>query len=257
MKNAIVPLLALLTIGAPLFGEVIDLQPYWDSSLVLRNPDKGWYHHYYDNGIDNEPPVLIYTINGDGWRQEQEWPLARQQVQTLYLDEGGKLAHEPANSGWDDYRVVLDHDRRFGSNQSSRWTAIFGNLFPRGEPDMTEQDKNSLVYDTALLSLDTEVTGHPIVRLWVSSTASDGDFYAYLEDVDENGRSLMVTEGQLRSGWSDLQDPNDITDTGIVDIWQDGQDIMVKKHVDTKRCDIPDEIEGVGGYEESVGGIEA
>ena len=44
---------------------------------------------------------------------------------------------------------------------------------------------------------------------------------------------------------------------GVVDIWQDGWDIMVKKHVDTKRCDIPDEIEGVGGYEESVGRIEA
>ncbi len=44
---------------------------------------------------------------------------------------------------------------------------------------------------------------------------------------------------------------------GVVDIWQDGRDIMVKKHVDTKRCDIPDEIEGAGGYEESVGRIEA
>ena len=43
----------------------------------------------------------------------------------------------------------------------------------------------------------------------------------------------------------------------VVDIWQDGLDIMVKKHVDTKRCDIPDEIEGTGGYEESVGRIEA
>ena len=30
-----------------------------------------------DNGIDREPPVLIYNMMGDGWRQEQEWPLAR------------------------------------------------------------------------------------------------------------------------------------------------------------------------------------
>jgi hypothetical protein len=52
MKNAIVMLLALLTTGTPLFGEVIDLRRFWDSSLILRNPDKGWYHHYYDNGID-------------------------------------------------------------------------------------------------------------------------------------------------------------------------------------------------------------
>ena len=26
-----------------------DLTPLWDSTTVLRNPDKGWYHHYIDN----------------------------------------------------------------------------------------------------------------------------------------------------------------------------------------------------------------
>jgi Domain of unknown function (DUF4832)/Beta-galactosidase len=29
----------------------IDLAPYTDSVTVLENPHKGWYHHYYDNGI--------------------------------------------------------------------------------------------------------------------------------------------------------------------------------------------------------------
>jgi hypothetical protein len=28
-----------------------DLQPFWDMNTPLANPDKGWYHHYYDNGI--------------------------------------------------------------------------------------------------------------------------------------------------------------------------------------------------------------
>jgi len=30
----------------------VDLQPQWDESLPLANPDKGWYHHYFDNSID-------------------------------------------------------------------------------------------------------------------------------------------------------------------------------------------------------------
>jgi hypothetical protein len=29
----------------------IDLRPLWDDRRVLRNPHKGWYHHYYDNGL--------------------------------------------------------------------------------------------------------------------------------------------------------------------------------------------------------------
>ncbi len=30
--------------------KVTDLRPLWDTERVLRNPFKGWYHHYYDNG---------------------------------------------------------------------------------------------------------------------------------------------------------------------------------------------------------------
>jgi len=29
----------------------IDLAGMWDSEKVLKNPHKGWYHHYYDNGL--------------------------------------------------------------------------------------------------------------------------------------------------------------------------------------------------------------
>jgi len=32
-------------------GADFDLTAYWDSITVLKNPDKGWYHHYFDNGI--------------------------------------------------------------------------------------------------------------------------------------------------------------------------------------------------------------
>jgi hypothetical protein len=29
----------------------IDLTTQWDTETVLKNPHKGWYHHYFDNGI--------------------------------------------------------------------------------------------------------------------------------------------------------------------------------------------------------------
>ena len=37
-----------------------------------------------------------------------------------------------------------------------------------------------------------------------SSTADYGDFFVYLEDVDENGTAVLVTEGQLRAGFANL-----------------------------------------------------
>lgn len=46
--------------------------------------------------------------------------------------------------------------------------------------------------------------------------------------------------------------------SGIIDIWQDGQDIMVIKHeTDTERCGVFGEIEDADRVEGPVGGIEA
>jgi glycosyl hydrolase family 42 (putative beta-galactosidase)/uncharacterized protein DUF4832 len=41
-------------------AKVTDLRPLWDTERVLRNPYKGWYHHYYDNGTRN------YRLSSDG-----------------------------------------------------------------------------------------------------------------------------------------------------------------------------------------------
>jgi len=43
-----------------------------------------------------------------------------------------------------------------------------------------------------------EVTGHPLVTLFVSSSACDGNLFVYLEDVDKAGKVRYVTEGELR-----------------------------------------------------------
>ena len=65
--------------------------------------------------------------------------------------------------------------------------------------DRRKADAKLLVYTSAPLERDTEVTGHPSVTLFVSSTAPDGQFFVYLEDVDEHGRVLAITDGQLRA----------------------------------------------------------
>ena len=43
------------------------------------------------------------------------------------------------------------------------------------------------------------ITGNPIVSLLLTSTHTDGAFFVYLEDVDENGKVTYLTEGELRA----------------------------------------------------------
>ena len=76
---------------------------------------------------------------------------------------------------------------------------------PREYGDRAELDKKNLTYTTPPLQQDLEVTGHPVVHLFVSSTATDGAFFVYLEDIDENGVVNYITEGELKASLRKLE----------------------------------------------------
>ena len=65
-------------------------------------------------------------------------------------------------------------------------------------PDRADEDKKLLVYSSAPLETDLEITGSPMLTLEMSSTTSDGAIHAYLEDVSPEGRVTYVDEGILR-----------------------------------------------------------
>jgi hypothetical protein len=99
-------------------------------------------------------------------------------------------------SGADPYTV----DWEASSGDYNRWwemsaleykTVVYG--------DRAVADRRLLTYTSSPLAEDTEITGYPVVTLYVTSTESDGAFYVYLEDVDESGRVTYATEGQLRA----------------------------------------------------------
>jgi putative CocE/NonD family hydrolase len=50
-----------------------------------------------------------------------------------------------------------------------------------------------------VLEYDTEITGVPVVTLNLLSTADDGAFFTYLEDVAPDGKVTYITEGELRA----------------------------------------------------------
>jgi len=70
--------------------------------------------------------------------------------------------------------------------------------WPVNYPDRAQTDQKLLVYDSPPLERDLEVTGHPVATLYLTTTADDGLFIAYLEDVGEDGSVTYVTEGVLR-----------------------------------------------------------
>jgi putative CocE/NonD family hydrolase len=83
------------------------------------------------------------------------------------------------------------------SGKQNIWATGFGG----GDvvyPDRAEEDKKLLVYDSAPLETDLEITGSPVLTMEMSSTTRDGALHAYLEDVSPEGRVTYVDEGILR-----------------------------------------------------------
>jgi putative CocE/NonD family hydrolase len=167
-----------------------------------------YYLKDIDNGIGDEPPVWYYVMGApanDAWRTSERWPLPDEQRTRFYFRGGPSGSIQSANDGLllpdaptavsasDAYTV--DYTTSMG--RSTRWHNGHGGDFFYG--DMADQGERSLTYTTPPLDAAIEVTGHPTVSLWITSSADDGDFFAYLEEVDEDGYVHYITEGVLRA----------------------------------------------------------
>jgi hypothetical protein len=163
-----------------------------------------WCLKGQDNGIEQEPPVKIYVMN-KGWRTESEWPLARQELRSFHLDQNHGLASASGEAGKDAYNVDFNHQSDYGSNRMNRWVLIEA---PDTVMLRTEHDHQTLVYETPALTQDMEVTGHPMIHLWIGANQDDADIFIYLSDVSPDGEAYYVTEGQLRASFHELSDPS-------------------------------------------------
>ncbi len=193
---------------------------------LLRAEHLRWFDYTLkalNNGIDKEMPVHYQLQNarsGDGWRFALTFPLPDQRITPFYLGEGPANAAGSSNDGrlvprapggvlaFDTYREVFD-------------IAAFGGAYNRlkrsWDGDMAiDVDRRGLTYTTSPLAQDMEVTGFPVVHIWLSADAADTDLVVYLEDVSAEGRSHFVTDGAARAShrrveerapWTELKIP--------------------------------------------------
>jgi predicted acyl esterase len=140
-----------------------------------------------DNGIMDEAPVYYYTYNapkGKEWSSSKSWPLQEEKRVKYYLGEGGTIDTKKPETKDSKSKTKVNFDLR------------------------SEIKDGLLIYETAPLSEDVCMTGHPELNLWVSSTTSDGDFIAVIKDVASDGTvtSYNVT-GQIRGSMRKVADP--------------------------------------------------
>jgi uncharacterized protein len=168
-----------------------------------------WFDYWLkgtNNGVGDEPPVTLFVMGKNEWRQEREFPLSRTQYRKMYLTSNGhansgagdgRLSWEPArNSATDQY----DYDPAkpvpsTGGNNCCGTPTLSG---PRDQRPI-EKREDILVYTSEPLTRELEVTGPVKVALFAASSAPDTDFVAKLIDVFPDGRAINMCEGILRA----------------------------------------------------------
>lgn len=209
-----------------------------DRRMDLQSMHLRWFDHWLhgrDTGMLREPPIQIFVMGIDRWRSEHEWPLRRAVVTPHYLHAEGALDREEPVAG-----EAAGH---FDYDPANPVPPVGGALlmtadFPAGPRDQRriEARDDVLVYTSAVLEQDVEVTGPVTANIWLSTSAPDTDVVVRLCDVLPDGTSYNLTDGILRGRYRDADrgEPPSLLTPGEavefrVDLWSTSN-VFLKGH---------------------------
>ena len=184
------------------FGSSMTLDYY---GLVIRWHDR-WLKGIR-NDIDEGPPIRLFVMGENRWRDENEWPLARTVYTPYYLRSGGhantadgdgRLAKDAPAGGAEGAGTAPASEPPDRYQYDPRRPVVIENFEVMGPYDRSklQSRQDVLVYTTEPLLEDVEVTGPVTAHLWAASSAVDTDFCVMLYDVHPDGRAynLMPNE---------------------------------------------------------------
>jgi putative CocE/NonD family hydrolase len=179
--------------------------PFDPPNTPLRRPTRAEefqtifrYLDRYLKGKQQPAPTRLiryYTLGEGSWHTTTTWPPAGLTRQRWFFGADGSLTREQPSEADAADRYAVDFTATSGP--LNRWHTQAGSDVVY--PNRAAADKKLLTYTSAPLARALEITGHPVVTLEVTSTASDGAFIVYLEDVAPDGLVTYITEGELRA----------------------------------------------------------
>ncbi len=176
--------------GAPVF-------PHGD----LNDEQLAWFRRYLDPaavaGEDDGPPVRIFVMGRNEWRDETAWPLARAREQRWHLHADATLSPRAPESDATPSEFAYDPADPVPTVGGQ---TVLAAAYPAGPRDQArvEARPDVLVFTSEPLEHDLEVTGRVRAVLHAESTAPSTDWVARLCDVHPDGRSYNLCDGIVR-----------------------------------------------------------
>jgi putative CocE/NonD family hydrolase len=170
------------------------------SDTNWQNFQMEWFHGHLtgsEQPIDDEAPVRLFVMGTNRWRAERRWPLERQTSQRLFFQAGGSMSEVlAAEESYTEYEYDPSAPvPTLGGHGVMSPATVTGPIDQR----TIEARDDVLIFTSAPLNHDVEVTGRVFVWLYAQSSAPSADWVARLCDVHEDGRSINLCDGILRA----------------------------------------------------------
>ncbi|HEV7138278.1 MAG TPA: CocE/NonD family hydrolase [Steroidobacteraceae bacterium] len=164
-----------------------------DTGFSIVTEERRFFDYWLkgiQNGVMQEAPVTYYTYNApprSAWKTAAAWPLPNEVRTAFYLTRGELDRTAPKSPGKDTTAMSPE---------------------PKANPIWVAKPSGGASYETAPLPHDIQITGNPVMDLWISTHARDTDVVAWLDDVAPDGstRSYQMF-GRLRASDRALAKP--------------------------------------------------
>lgn len=188
------------------------------------------YHLKGENtGIDKWHKVKIFVMGENKWREENEWPLARTIYTKYYLHSGGNANTRNGDGTLNTEMPEEEPPDKFDYDPlnpvPTKGGCNLGLSAGAHNQAKIEDRKDVLVYTSAVLDKELEVTGPITATIYAESSAIDTDFSVKLVDVYPDGTPVNIQDGIIRASYrdGDLRNPSPIEPGKVyeykIDLW--------------------------------------
>lgn len=145
-------------------------------------------------GLGDEAPIHYHSVRAETWHAASKWPPVESTTRA-FLASGGTLSGERSPHA---SHAIYRSRFTTGTGSSTRYERLGALAVGDYYHDWNGREARMLAFTSEPYGKEIELVGHAVVTLRIASSEGDASVFAYLSEVDADGRSWYLSEGIVR-----------------------------------------------------------